>query len=83
MSKVSDFAQQEGAKLTEIQGAVGSIATGVKNLDDLINQLQNTPGEITPEDQALLDQIQAQSNDLLAQVQAIDTAAPAKPTPSV
>lgn len=73
---IQAFAAAEGAVLDSLVAALNSITTGVKALDDLITQLQNSAGQISPADQALLDQIQAKSNALVAQANAINTTPP-------
>lgn len=77
MSVITDWAAKQQADLTAISGVLDSIATGVNALDALIKQLQNTSGSITPEDQALLDQIEAQSAALVTKAQQINTQPPA------
>lgn len=75
-SAISAFAASEGAVLNSLATAITAVGVGVIALDALITQLQNSPGNISPADQALLDQIQAQSNALVTQVNAISTTAP-------
>ena len=71
------------AALQTIGTAVGTIATGVAALQALITTLQNSAGQITPADQATLDQIEAaaaqlatDSGNAATALQAINTAAP-------
>lgn len=71
MSKISDWVGTVGPKLDSIQ-------TGLDAVQALVEQLQNSPGEITPEDQALLDQIDAKVNALAADANSV----PAPPTPT-
>jgi uncharacterized coiled-coil protein SlyX len=54
MSAISDWAAKESATLA-------TIATGVQALDQKIQDLQNSNGTLSSADQALLDQIAAQS----------------------
>src|SRR5687767_9527582 len=52
MSKISDFAKEQNAHNDRMDAAVQGLEADVKALNDKIIELQNTPGEITPEDQA-------------------------------
>lgn len=71
MSKISDWVGTVGPKLDSIQ-------TGLDAVQALVEQLQNSAGEITPEDQALLDQIETKVNALAADANSV----PAPPAPS-
>jgi hypothetical protein len=71
MSKISDWAANVGPKLDSIQ-------TGLDAVQALVEQLQNSAGEITPEDQALLDQIETKVNALAADASSV----PAPPAPT-
>jgi hypothetical protein len=50
MESITDFAAKVNANFTGIQ-------TGIKGLDDKITAFQNSPGTLSPEDQAALDDI--------------------------
>lgn len=80
-SAIQTFAAAEEAKLTSLASAITNLGTGITALDALITQLQNSAGTITPEDQALLDQIQAHSQALVDQATAISTTAPGGTVP--
>jgi hypothetical protein len=69
MSAISDWAAKEATALASIQA-------GIANLDTLIQNFQNSPGTLSPSDQAALDAIAATSASLA-------TAANAVPTPPV
>jgi hypothetical protein len=65
MSQISTFADAVTATFNEIGASVDAIATSVSGvagdvtrLKELIEKLQNNPGPISPEDQALLDRAQ-------------------------
>lgn len=72
MSKISDWAANVAPKLDNIQ-------TGVDALQDLVTQLQSSPGTLTPEDQAILDQIETKVNSLASDAGNIPSP-PAPPT---
>lgn len=57
------------------------VAADVDFLKKEIERLQNTSGQITPEDQAILDGIQARANQLSEKVKALDAATEQPPTP--
>jgi hypothetical protein len=81
MSAISDFSaivttafQQMGQGIQSISGSVAGLTEDINGLKALIEQLQNNPGSITPEDQALLDQAQVAANTLAADLNIIKDA---------
>lgn len=70
MSAITDWAAQ-------IQAALAQVQTGITALDAQIQALQNSPGTLSPEDQAALDGISAASAALAASANAM----PAPPAP--
>ena len=76
MSAVTDWAAQEGVQLDGITAELTRIVAGVKALDDAISAFQNSPGTLSPSDQAALDAIQAKSKDVVSAAQAVNTDAP-------
>lgn len=80
-SAIATFAAAEAPILASLATAITGLGTGVIALDALITQLQASPGTISAADQALLDQIQAQSQALVTQVNAISTTPPGTPVP--
>src|ERR1051325_10150823 len=64
LSQLSDQLTAVQGDLTAMKTDVATIAAGVKALDDLITSFQNSPGTLSPQDQAALDAIQAASTDL-------------------
>lgn len=86
MSAISDFAANVKDSFTELATAVDGVVSDVNQLKAKIDQLQNSPGQITPEDQATLDAIQAQAKSLADKVKSLDEATapsevPTPPTP--
>jgi len=79
MSAISDFAAKQNAFNTEIGADLDAIVAAVKALNDQITTLQNSPGTITPADQATLDSLQAAG--LALQTKADTTAGKTPPTP--
>ncbi len=77
------------AAIQTMGATIPNLAAGVANLDTLITTLQNSPGQITPADQATLDAATAQSAKnssdlaaLVAALAAINTAAPGTVPPA-
>lgn len=71
MSAISDWVTKVGPKLDSIQ-------IGIDAIQALVEQLQNSPGAITPEDQVLLDQIETKVDALGTDANSI----PTPPTPA-
>jgi conjugal transfer/entry exclusion protein len=76
MSKISDFAATMTAFSDQIDTAIGNLQGDVQNLADQIAALQASQGQITPEDQALLDGIQARAASIAANLAALDGLTP-------
>jgi hypothetical protein len=76
MSKITDWAAAEQADLTTISNTLNGIVTGIAALDALITAFNNSPGTLSPSDQAALDGIKAASAALVTQSAAISTAPP-------
>lgn len=80
MSQLTDRLDKIQGDLDTIGGAVEGIAAGVLNLDKIITDFQNSPGTLSPSDQAALDKAQAASAALVTKVKAITTEAPGAPS---
>jgi len=76
MSAISDYA----AKVTAFQDRQDAAITGVSGDVDFlvaeIKRLQETAGQITPEDQAILDGIQARAEAAAQKLEALDALTP-------
>lgn len=81
MSQLSDELAAVQANLDATSATLTNVAAGVLALDQIINDFQNSPGTLSPEDQAALDKIQSASNALAAQASAISTTPPTPPVP--
>jgi hypothetical protein len=79
MLKITDWAAQEQADLTQISTTLDNVVAGIAALDVLITNFQNSPGAFSAADQAALDGIQAASQALVTKSAAISVAAPAPP----
>jgi hypothetical protein len=76
MSAISDFAAKQAAHNDAIDAAVIGLQGDIKALNDKITELQNTSGAISPEDQALLDGIEARSAAITVKLAALDALTP-------
>lgn len=81
MSAISDFAAKQKEFNTRqaqaIDGAVtslGGLTSDVAELNRKIEELQNSPGGVTPEDQALIDDLQAQGEAVAAKAESLAAA---------
>ncbi len=83
MSKISEFAAKQKAHNERIETAVGGLTEDVKTLNDKITELQESSGQVTPEDQALLDELQAQGEALATKLEALDNVTPPAIPPGV
>ena len=68
MSAVSDF-------YAKVESNFATIKAGIQALDDKIVAFQNSPGTLSPEDQAALDQIVSDSADLAQRAGTMPSAA--------
>lgn len=80
MSAISDFAAAQANSNAAIDSAIQAVVALVARLNAEILALQNSPGTVTPEDQASLDSIQAHSLAVASQLAALD-AIPLLPVP--
>jgi uncharacterized protein YoxC len=76
MSAISDFSTKLNAFFDRQDKAVADLQGDVDNLTKQIAALQATSGAITPEDQALLDGIQARASSVSDKLDAIDALTP-------
>lgn len=81
MSAVSVFVDQMNAFFTRQDAAVADLQGDIDNLNEQIKALQDSQGTITPEDQALLDGIQAKASSISDKLDAMDALTPPKAPP--
>lgn len=72
MSAISDYAANVNTAFDKISTSVDGVVADVAGLKKKIEELQNSPGSITPEDQKLLDDIQARANGVADKLAALD-----------
>jgi hypothetical protein len=81
MTAISDFATKQAEYSARIDAALTGLSADVDTLSAKVAELQATSGAITAEDQALLDQIDAQVAALATRIEAADALTPpAAPT---
>lgn len=73
-TKQNDFNARHGAAIEKIVVSVDGLTGDVKTLNDKITELQNNPGPISPQDQALLDEIVVLSGANVAKTEAVSVA---------
>ena len=83
MSKISEYTDKVNLGFGKLETAIDGVAADVTFLKDTITQMQNNPGPISPEDQALLNAAEARLTVLVEKLTALDalTTPPAPPTP--
>lgn len=81
MSAISDFAAKQKAFNDRTGAAIDGIVADIKTLNDKITELQNSAGTVTPEDQALIDDLQAKGEALASKAEALDAQNPPPPPP--
>ena len=77
MSAISDFAakqkafnERQGAAIDSAVASVNGLTADVKALNDKITELQNSSGGVTPEDQALINELETQGEAVAAKAEA-------------
>lgn len=76
MSQISNFAARQNAFNDRLDVAVTGLQGDIKSLNEAIQKLQDSQGQVTPEDQALLDQIEARGDQLASKLEALDALTP-------
>ena len=83
MSAISDFATKMASFQTRIDTAISDLQGDVDNLTKQIAALQASAGTVTPEDQKLLDSIQATASGVADKLDALDALTPPVAPPTV
>jgi peptidoglycan hydrolase CwlO-like protein len=76
MTAISDFAVAQAAHNARLEASLTGIGDDIAALNAKIAELQATPGAITPEDQALLDDLQAKGEALATRFEEADALTP-------
>lgn len=81
MSAIADFAAKQKAYNDRTGAAIDGVVADIKALNDKITELQNSAGQVTPEDQALIDDLQVKGEALASKAEALDAQIPPPPPP--
>lgn len=81
MSVISDFAARVTEQFATINTAAEGVTLDIAALNKKIEQLQNSSGEISAEDQAILNSIENIAAGVAAKLKALDEATAVTPTP--
>lgn len=76
MSIISEFVVKQNQYNDKIEAAYNGIAEDVKSLKDLVAKLQESAGQISAEDQALLNQLETRTSELSDKLAALDDLTP-------
>ncbi|HSW83475.1 MAG TPA: hypothetical protein VLH12_08375 [Usitatibacter sp.] len=79
MSQISDFAAKQTAHNQKVSADLDALKQQIDDLNTKIATIQNSPGTLSAEDQATLDQIEAAGTDLANKADALAGVTP--PTP--
>lgn len=82
MEAITAFAKRVNDAFDAISTSVDGLTDDVAFLKEQIAALQNSPGTITPEDQATLDGVQARVDVLAGKLAALDSTTSRPPTPT-
>lgn len=75
------YAEKQTAHNDRHDAAVTDLEGDVKFLNDEITRLQNTTGQVTQEDQAIIDGLQARGETIAAKLEALAGQTPPPPPP--
>lgn len=73
---IVEYAAKHNAHIDRVDSAVTGLTADVEALNAKILELQNNPGPITPEDQAILDSLQARGETIAQKLEALDALTP-------
>lgn len=76
MSAISEYAAKQNVHNDKMDTAIADLIVDVKSLNDKIAELQNTAGQVTQEDQALLDALEVRGASIADKLDALDAQTP-------
>jgi hypothetical protein len=79
MTVIGDFAARQREFNDRMDAAISGLTEDIATLNAKILELQTSPGTITPEDQALLDELQARGETISAKLEALNALTPPAP----
>ncbi len=81
MSVISEFTDRVNGKFEIIGNAIDGLVLDIDGLKKKIEQLQNSPGELSAEDQLLLNAIENRTATIAEKLKVLDEATETVPTP--
>lgn len=82
MSKISEYGDAVRGYFTDLNASLTGLTSDVAEMKALIEKLQNSPGEISPEDQKTLDELQALAKGAAATAKELDERTPPPAVPA-
>lgn len=79
MTKVQQFIADQNSQNDKIDAAVSGIEADVAFLKAKIDEIQNSPGELSPADQTALDALQNRVSATVAKVEALNSVTDSTP----
>jgi len=74
MEAIQNFASRVKASFQKIGTSIDGVSADVTELKRIITEIQNSPGTLTPEDQASLDEAEALATEIVTRLEALDAA---------
>ncbi len=74
LTKQKAFNERDDKATSAISASIDNITHDVAGLNATIKQLQDSAGAVTPEDQALIDQLQTQGDAVASKLETASTA---------
>lgn len=65
------YNDRQGAAIDSIVKSFAGLSSDIADLNRTITELQNSPGQVTPEDQALIDELQTAGSELVNRAEAV------------
>lgn len=75
--RIKVFVEKQGPAIDGLVSSINGLTADVAGLNKKIDDLQNSSGKISPEDQAILDGIEASADSLTKKLEAVAAAAKA------
>lgn len=79
MSKITEFAAKQQEFNERQAKAIDGLTADVKLLNDKLTAIQNSPGTLSAEDQAALDEALAKTEAITSKLEALDNETPPAP----
>lgn len=79
MTAISDYGEKQKAFNAKMAASIDGIVGDIQGLNDLITKLQNSPGSVSPEDEATLNELEAAGQALADKGEAADALTPPVP----